>query len=203
MQLQKCDPDSGVEQAPRWHALYLRHQHEKAAADILSTKGFQVFLPTYHTVHRWKDRNKQLTLPLFPGYLFFADGLDRRLQIVTTPGVCAIVGTAGVPAVIPSEEIDSIRRAVESYSRMEPHPFLTHGNRVRVKFGPLAGIEGILVRKKHLFRFVLSVQMLGRSAAVEIDASIVERVYSPQAATILPRTRAGLPVLSLKKESLF
>lgn len=195
MHFQKFDGHSSVGPSSHWHALHLRYQHEMMAADILSTKGFQVFLPTYQTVHRWKDRNKQVTLPLFPGYLFFADGLERRLHILTTPGVCAIVGIAGIPAVIPSEEIESIRRAVKSLANLEPHPFLTHGDRVRVRFGPLVGVEGILVRKKHQSRLVLSVQMLGASAAVEIDASTVERVRSSRATTMLCGAQMGLPVV--------
>jgi len=181
--LEKCAHDLHVSPERRWHAIYTRHQHERVVAEILGKKGLEVFLPTYSAVLRWKDRNKQLTLPLFPTYLFFADGLDQRLQILTTPGVCAILGTAGVPAVIPSEEISAIRQVVESSLRIEPHPFLQYGDRVRVTTGPLVGIEGILIRKKHLYRLVLSVRMLGKSAAVEVDASRVQRMPAAPVAT--------------------
>ncbi len=161
-----------------WCALYTRHQHEKTVATILSTKGLQVFLPTYRTVHRWKDRNKQLELPLFPSYLFFKYEADRRIQILSTPGVHMILTTGNAPAVIPNEEIAALQRAAESPLRMEPHPFLKYGDTVRIKSGPLAGLEGFVSRKKDAFRLVLSVEMLGRSAAVEIDGSVLERVQS-------------------------
>lgn len=167
-----------------WCALYTRHHHEKTVATILSTKGLQVFLPTYRTVHRWKDRNKQLELPLFPSYLFFKYEGDRRIQILSTPGVHMILITGNAPAVISNEEIVALQRAAESPLRMEPHPFLKYGDTVRIKSGPLAGLEGFVSRKKDAFRLVLSVEMLGRSAAVEIDGSVLERVPSQRPRTV-------------------
>ena len=159
-----------------WYALYTRHQHEKAAAEVLSKKGFEIFLPLYGVVHRWKDRSKRLSLPLFPCYLFLRGGLERPLDIMTTPGVHSLVRTAGHTAVIPQGQIDAVRQLIESSLGVEPHPFLSCGDWVRVKSGPLAGIEGILVRKKNQFRLVLSVAMLGKSASVEVDSSAIERV---------------------------
>ncbi len=157
-----------------WYALYTRHQHEKAVSRMLSSKGFETFLPLYPMAHRWKDRTKQLWLPLFPCYVFLRGGLERQLEIVTTPGVYTLVGSHR-PAVIPPAEIDAVRRVVERTLRVEPHPFLKCGDWVRVKSGPLAGIEGILVRKKNLARLVLSVELLEQSVAVEVDVSMVER----------------------------
>jgi transcription antitermination factor NusG len=159
-----------------WYALHTRHQHEKTVASLLLGKGFQVFLPLYSTVHRWKDRDKHLLLPLYPGYVFLRDRLERNLQILATPGVHSIVGTTGSPEPIPEFEIDAVKRIIESSSAVEPHPFLEGGDRVRVIYGPLEGIEGILLRKKNAFRLVLSVEMLMKSVAVEVDASMVERV---------------------------
>jgi transcription antitermination factor NusG len=162
-----------------WCALYTRHQHEGTVARILTSKGVEVFLPTYRTVHRWKDRNKQLELPLFPGYVFFTYETERRIHILSTPGVHAILTTGeNVPAEIPQGEILAIRRAVESPLRVEPHPYLKGGDVVRIKAGPLEGLEGVVSRSKDAFRVVLSVKMLGKSAAVEIDAGSVERVQS-------------------------
>jgi transcription antitermination factor NusG len=159
-----------------WYALYTRHQHEKTVAEILAYKGFETLLPLYKVMRRWRDRTKLLSLPLFPCYVFLNGGLERRLDIMTTPGIHALVSNAGQPAAIPAAEIDSIRRAVESGSRIEPHPMLRCGDWVRVKCGPLEGIQGILVRKKNLCRLVLSVEMLGKAAAVEVDGLLVERV---------------------------
>lgn len=159
-----------------WHALYTRHQHESAVAQALFLKGFEIFLPQFKSRRRWKDRHKELMLPLFPNYVFIRGGLDRMLQIVTTPGVYSLVSWAGRPAVISGEEIEAVRRLVESHLPIEPCPFLKCGDRVRVKSGPLEGIEGILVRKAGGFRLVLSVEMLARSASVEVDVTMVERL---------------------------
>jgi transcription antitermination factor NusG len=171
-----CGPIDQVEFPRAWYALYTRHQHEKTVAHILTNKGFETLLPLYSVARRWKDRTKLLFLPLFPCYVFLNGGLERRLDIMTTPGIYSLVSNGGQPAAIPAAEIDAIRRAVESGSRLEPHPLLKLGDWVRVKCGPLEGIQGILVRKKSLYRLVLSVGMLGNAAAVEIDAFLVERL---------------------------
>jgi transcription antitermination factor NusG len=159
-----------------WYALYTKYHHEKTVAHILTIKGFETLLPLYQTAHRWKDRTQLLSLPLFPCYVFLKGGLERRLDVMTTPGIFALVSNAGEPAAIPTAEIEAIRRAVESGVPIEPHPFLKCGEWVRVKCGPLAGIQGILARKKSLYKLVLSVEMLGKAAAVEIDAFLVERL---------------------------
>jgi transcription antitermination factor NusG len=143
---------------------------------MLSTKGFEVFLPLHDSMRRWKDRQKVLSLPLFPCYVFVRGNLSRRLQVVTTPGIHMILSRGEQVAVIPEEEILAIRRAVNSNYRVEPHPFLKVGERVRVTRGSLEGVEGILVRKKNLFRLVLSVDMLAQSVGVEVAASDVEPV---------------------------
>jgi transcription antitermination factor NusG len=159
-----------------WWALYTRHQHEKIVAEMLTVKGFEVFLPLYESVRRWKDRRKVLSLPLFPGYVFLRGGLERRIQVVSTPGVFSILTHGDRFAAIPDDEIDSVRRTVQGRLRVEPHPFLKCGDRVRVTRGTLEGVEGILVRKKNIYRLVLSVEMLAQSVGVEIDASDVEPV---------------------------
>jgi transcription antitermination factor NusG len=162
--------------APAWHAVYTRHQHEKTIARILTLKGFETFLPLYQESRRWQDRVKLLSLPLFSCYVFLKSGLERRLDIITTPGIHDFVSTAGRPALIPAVEIEAIRRGVESGAYVEPHPLVNRGEWVRVRSGPLDGIEGILVRKKNVYRLVLSVEMLGKAAAVEVDATQVERI---------------------------
>lgn len=156
-----------------WWAVYTRHQHEKAVEQMLLAKGFEVFLPLYESIRRWKDRRKLLSLPLFPCYVFVRGGLDRRLQVVSTPGVHMILYRGEQVASIPKEEIEAIRKTVEGPFRVEPHPFLKCGQRVRVIHGALEGVEGVLIRKKNLFRLVLSVEMLAQAVAVEIDASDV------------------------------
>jgi len=164
-----------------WYAIYTRHQHEKMVAQILTSKGFEAFLPLYETTHNWKDRTKALSLPLFPCYVFLKGGLERRLQIVTTPGMYGIVSSGGQPAAIPDIEIEAIRRVVESGVPVETHPYLKCGNWVRIKCGPLAGIQGILVRKKNISRLVLSVEILGTAAAMEVAAFQVEAITATPA----------------------
>lgn len=161
----------------RWFVVYTKHQHERTVAKLLTGKGIESFCPTYPTVHRWKDRNKLVELPLFPGYVFFANGLDRRVQIVSTPGVHSIVSFGDAPAEVPQAELDPIRHASEHSMPIEPHPFLQvlqAGDVVRVISGPLAGVKGILQRKRDFYRLILSITMLGRAAAVEIDGAAVE-----------------------------
>jgi transcription antitermination factor NusG len=174
--VQQPERDTLTEQNHRWFAVHTRHQYEQIVATTLSSWGLEVFLPTYETVHRWTDRNKRITLPLFPGYLFFANEIERRVQILSTPGVHTILKAGKVPAVVPNEEIAAVRRMVESTLRVEPHPFLNEGDRVRIKAGPLAGLEGIVSRKKDSVRLIVSIEMLGRSAAVEISGCSVEPV---------------------------
>ena len=190
--------DSGSPAAAQglcWYALHTRHQHEKTVVFLLENEGFEVFLPLYTSAHRRKDRVKQVSLPLFSCYVFLRGGLDRWLQVATTPGVHGVVGSRGRAAVIPQAEVESIRQAVQNSLQLEPHPFLKDGDWVRVKSGPLAGIEGILVRKRNLFRLVLSVEMLGRSACVEVDVCTVEKVPSPNVRTKLLTRDKTLHVL--------
>jgi|SRR5579862_2122965 len=171
--------------APNWYALFTRHQHEKAVAAALSNKGHEVYVPLYRSVRRWQDRAKHLSLPLFPCYAFIREGMDRPLQILTTPGVLQIVGYGGRPATISLAQLDAVRRIVESGVPIEAHDYLRCGDRVRIKRGPLAGVEGILARKKDSIRLVVSLDMLGRSAAVEVDVLNVERI-GPLPAQKLP-----------------
>jgi transcription antitermination factor NusG len=165
-----------MDEEPAWWALYTRHQHEKTVAEMLTAKGLDVFLPLYHSMRRWRDRNKMISLPLFPCYVFVRGESNRRLPIVTTPGVCMILSTGDHAAIVPEAEIEAIRIAVEGPLRVEPHPFLQCGERVRIKRGTLEGVEGILVRKKNTIRLILSVGMLAQSVSVEIDAADVEPV---------------------------
>ena len=187
--------DDAIEQASSpWWAVYTRHQHEKSVAEILSTKGFEVFLPVYDSVRRWKDRSKILSMPLFPCYVFVRGGLTRRLQVVTTPGIHTILYHGDRIALIPDEEIDGIRTAVRSSSRVEPHPFLRCGERVRVIHGSLEGVTGILVRKKGLYRLVLSVEMLAQSVSVEVNGFDVEPARATDGVKLLTEkiAREGL-----------
>lgn len=174
------DSTDSLKPLATWFALYVRHRHEKAVAQVVSGKGLEVFLPVYMTAHRWKDRMKNLVLPLFPNYVFILAAPDQRNFVLSTPGIYDFVRLSGVPAPIPAEEIEAVRQAVLHGLNAEPHPFLKSGDCVRVKSGPLGGLEGVLVRKKNFYRLVLSVELLAKSISVEVDVADVERVGDGQ-----------------------
>ena len=188
--------DRQNDEGSHWWAVYTRHQHERSIEEMLSAKGFEVFLPLYESTRRWKDRKKVIALPLFPCYVFVRGGLDRRLQVLTTPGVHMILSRGERIATIPEDEIEAIRKTIEGPFRVEPHPFLRCGERVRVVRGSLEGVEGVLIRKKNLYRLVLSVEMLAQSVAVEIDAADVipaqERDWEGVSQDRQPRRSEGL-----------
>lgn len=176
MQMREIEAVVTPEQAvsASWYAVYTKHQHEKAASDALAQKGFEVLLPLYKVPHKWKDRTKVVSLPVFPCYVFLRTTLDSRLDILTTPGVFWIVGSAGRACPIPESDIEAIRRVTRSVAPVEPHPYLSCGEKVRVHSGPLTGVSGILTRIKNRYRVVISVELLQKAVAVEVDASIVE-----------------------------
>jgi transcription antitermination factor NusG len=127
-------------------------------------------------VRRWKDRRVRLDLPLFPGYVFVRLALRDRLRTLQTPGVVRLVGFGGQPTALPDQEIDALRQGLARAIRIEPHPYLKVGRRVRVTTGPLQGLEGILARKKNSSRFVISLDLIMRSVAAEIDVAELEPV---------------------------
>ena len=161
---------------PRWYAAYTCANHEKRVAEQLEGRAVEHFLPLYRSVRRWKDRRVQLELPLFPSYIFVRMPLRDRLRVLEIPSVSRLVSFNGIPAALPEEEIESLREALAGQLRAEPHPFLTIGRRVRITAGPLAGREGILVRRKGSLRLVLSINLIQRSILVETDSSELEPV---------------------------
>ena len=159
-----------------WFAAYTSANHEKRVAEQLEVRSVEHFLPVYESVRRWKDRRMKLELPLFPGYVFVRLALRDRLQVLQVPGVAKLVGFNGRPTPLPQGEIDALRTSLTSGVRAEPHPYLRVGRRVRVRSGSLMGLEGVLLRRKNGTRFVISLDLIMRSVAVEIDGSEVEAV---------------------------
>jgi transcription antitermination factor NusG len=153
----------------RWYAVYTSANHEKRVAEQMAQRSVEHFLPQYASVRRWKDRRVQLDLPLFPGYVFVRFALRDRLRVLKIPSVVCLVSFGGQPAALPDEIVTQLREGLAGKLRVEPHPYLTVGRRVRVLRGSLAGTEGILVRKKGSFRVVLSLELIQRSIAVEVD----------------------------------
>lgn len=160
----------------RWYAAYTCAQHEKRVAEQFTKRALENFLPQYESVRRWKDRRVKLQLPLFPGYVFVRIALCDRLRALETPSVVRLVGFNGRPTALPDKEMEALRACVAARLAAEPHAYLTVGRRVRIKTGPLAELEGVLIRKKNSLRVVLSLDLIARSAAVEVDAADVERI---------------------------
>ncbi len=156
-----------------WYAVYTCAQHEKRVAAEMGMRGLEHFLPLYSSVRRWKDRRVQLELPLFPGYIFVRLALSERLRVVQIPSVVRLVGFGGLPTALPDREMEIMRSGLLERLRAEPHPFLTVGRRVAITGGPFAGLEGVLKRKKSSLRVVVSLELIQRSVAVEVEAAEV------------------------------
>jgi transcription antitermination factor NusG len=177
----KLTRPQGIEGNPiklPWFALQVRARYEQGVADHLEGKGYELFLPLYKCRKRWSDRVKEVEAPLFPGYLFCRLNPQDRLPILKTPGMIQIVGSNRTPTAVDEHEIQAIQRMLASGIPNQPWPFLATGDPVRIESGPLRGLEGILVEFKGNHRLVLSVTLLQRSVAVEIDSAFVTSLRS-------------------------
>jgi len=169
--------DAGTEQ--NWYAVHVRSRHEFKVFERLSQTGKEVFLPVVERQKKWKDRKKTVAFPLFSGYLFVhvSKSSHDRMFVLKTKGVVRFLGTIpGEPEPVPEEQIISLKRLVASKEELDPYPYLKEGQRVRVKSGPLAGVEGILAQKKDRHMLVLSVDILQQGVSVKIEAGDVEVV---------------------------
>lgn len=152
-----------------WYALQVRRNHERLSACALEGKGFETFLPLYRSERRWSDRVKQLELPLFSGYLFCRFDPQKRLGVMTSPGVVRIVGIGKAPVPVSDAEIEAIQTIAKSNLDVQPWPFLRVGQVVRIEGGPLYGLSGMLLEIRNEHRLVVGVTLLQRSVAVCID----------------------------------
>jgi transcription antitermination factor NusG len=161
---------------PHWYAAYTRANHERRVAQELAERGVEHFLPQYQSRRKWKDREVELVLPLFPGYVFVRMALERKLRVLQVPGVACLVSFAGKPAVVPAEEFARIQELLNRKVLATPHPYLNVGRRARVLDGPFAGLEGIVVRRNKRNRLVISLDLIARSIAVELGEANLEPV---------------------------
>jgi transcription antitermination factor NusG len=159
-----------------WFALQTRPRYENFVATQLRGKGYEPFLPVYKCRRRWSDRIKEFELPLFSGYLFCRFNPFDRFPILVTPGVIQVVGIGKNPVPVDEEEIAAIQTAMQCGLPTQPWPFLEIGQRVRIESGPLCGLEGILLDVKGRHRLVLSIALLQRSVAVEVDDACVRPI---------------------------
>jgi transcription antitermination factor NusG len=168
--------DHYIPSDPQWFALYVRVRHERAVEKQLAEKGLEAFLPCYESRRKWVDRFKTIEFPLFPGYLFCRFTQQQRWLVQSAFGVVRVVGFGNRLIPVDENEILALQKAVQAGVPCEPTPYLAVGQRVRVGFGPLNGVEGILLDTKKGNRLVLSVTLLERSVSVEVDESAVEAV---------------------------
>jgi transcriptional antiterminator NusG len=170
-----------------WYAAYTYPRHEKKVHEQLALREIESFLPCYRARHKWRNGcTVDVQLPLFAGYVFVRTSLREQLRILKVSGLVNLISFGGVPAPVSTEEIETLK-AVLSTSNAEPHPMVAVGDRVRIKSGCLAGIEGILLRKTSGFRLVLNVDLIRQAAAIEVSADDVEPV------ALLPHPRTAFP----------
>ena len=158
-----------------WYALRTKSRHEKFVRDQLNKQGIEPLLPTVKRLSQWKDRKKEIEVPLFSGYCFVRFGKEGKLPVQKVVGVLEVVGSKR-PEPIPEEEIESLKTLMTSVLPYDPHPYLHEGMRVEVVRGPLQGAHGILLRKEKRHRLVIGVRLIQQAAAVEIDVNDVVAV---------------------------
>jgi transcription antitermination factor NusG len=175
-----------------WVALQVRPRSEKLVATALDSKDIEAFLPLYSTRRRWSDRVKEVQVPLFAGYVFCRLNLLYRMPVLTIPGVIQFVGNGKTPVPIEEHEITALQSVIKSGLPSMPWPFLKVGQRIRVEHGPLRDLEGILLQVKGSQRLILSISLLHRSVAVEVDRDSVTPIASRHRVTKPPvQTASG------------
>lgn len=163
-----------------WYAVQTRSRHEKRVAAEVRAKAMEEFLPVHHCRNRWKNGVvADVELPLFPCYLFVRVPRQQRLRVLQVPGVIGFAVTSSHPTPLTQAEVDALR-VLSIVCHAQPHPFLRTGDRVRIVAGPLVGMEGILLRRAHELRVVLSLDFIMRSVAVEVSEFDVEPIHSKQ-----------------------
>ena len=190
------DPLCTTDHRLPWFALQVRSRRETIAATYLQAQGYQCFLPLYKSVQRWSDRLKELERPLFPGYLFCRFDFSHRRPILIAPGVQQVVGIGRTPIPVEEAELEPIRQAIASGLSSQPWPYLQVGERVRVTFRSLSNLEGILINFKGSHRVVLSLTLLQRSVAVEVDLAWVRPLREARTA-IASRFFQGHPATAM------
>jgi len=172
---------------PRWYAAYTYSRHEKRVAEHLQRIGVESYLALYTATRQWNQRRAQVELPLFPGYVFVRIPLAERVRVLSAPGVAYLVGARGEPIPLADDEVEPLRDCLSQKLPAEPIAYLSAGSRVRVVAGPLSGLEGVIVRRDGGARFVVSIDLIMRAIAINIegfDLELVESNVAPALATV-------------------
>jgi transcription antitermination factor NusG len=177
--LEKGQFVNNIEEPREWFAAYTNSCHEKRVAQHCDVRQIESFLPTYRCARRWKNGcTMQLERPLFPGYVFVRLNQSDRIRALELPGVVSLVGVARRPTPLPESEIEGLRKGIELVNA-EPHPYLSVGESAQISAGPLAGMTGIVVRKKNSLRIVLSLDLIMKSISVEVDSQDLRAINNP------------------------
>jgi len=160
-----------------WHAIWTQSHAEQLVFDQLAAKGFTPFLPKLEVWSRRGNLRRIRSVPMFPSYLFLQHIVDKAsyVEILKARGVVRILGDRWDRlAIVPASEIEAIRRVAGAGPAAQPHPYLREGRRVRIMRGPLSGVEGILLTNRaDRGLLVISIDLLQRSVAVEVDCTLV------------------------------
>jgi transcription antitermination factor NusG len=182
----------GSEKPRQWYALYTYPRHEKSTAEWLGLHQIETFLPTYAVARRWKNRcTRLIQLPLFPRYLFARFSWVDRVQVLGSKSVVSIVSAGREPVALADSEIEALRIGLPQH-KAEPHPYLRLGQRARIRSGALAGMEGVILRKKNSFRVVLTLEFIMQSVSVEVDGADLELVRIPASPSLRPSVSGTL-----------
>jgi transcription antitermination factor NusG len=173
-----------------WYAVYTQPRHEQAVNRHLAAREVETYLPTILSVNRWKDRRVQIETPVFPGYIFTRISAAERRQVVAAPGVVRVLSFNGAPAAIADTEIEAVKLCLARGVAPQTHPYLAVGERVRVRSGALEGLQGLVTRRKNECRLIVSVTLIHRSVAIEIDEDALESLE----ANATPASRRGAAV---------
>ena len=171
-----------------WYALHVHARKEQLVASQLENRSLECFLPTYKSLRKWSDRTKEIQQALFPGYVFCRFDYESRQPVVMTAGVTQVVGNGKVAIPIADAEIEALQVAVSSGIPTQPWPYLRTGEYVQINYGHLAGLQGILINVKGNHRVVLSVTLLQRSLALEVELEWLSPVAEPRSERTAART---------------
>ncbi len=175
-----------------WYAIRTRSRHEKLVNQQLTSRGIEAFLPLVQRRQRWKDRLKNVSFPLFPGYCFARFPHQERLAVLTAVGAVEILGINGHSIPIPDHEIEGVRKLIASSLPLDPHPCLTAGMPVEVIRGPLTGVRGVLIRKGKHARLVVGIHLIQQAASVELDAEDIQPITSHRGSATMTQSRAEI-----------
>jgi len=196
-----CRADNSTHGQALWYAGYTAARHEKRIAEHLGRRGVEHFLPLYETIHRWNNGRHRVELPLFPSYIFVRIALRDRLCVLEVPGFVRLVAFGTLPCPLPETDINKLKVALSTGTRAEPYPYLNAGTFVEIRNGPLQGMTGILLRRQHKYRVVISVDLIMRSMVVEVDASDVAPV--PRSPSLRGAQNAADHKMTAQHGSLF